>query len=164
MWGLVVLAGISSAIHATFFDWYQSEFLARSAGKPNFIDREAARFSTEIERMQSDPRAKLKRSLLRSYLSYLRIQKILGQSLEASGSFATATDSGSSAMIRIWSFLGPTTDRTILILCALLGRIDYYLWIVISAGNAWLVFSWILEARARRRITNGGRPAAEGTR
>jgi len=156
--------GERRAIHATFFDLYQSEFLERSAGKPNFIDREAARFSAEIERMQSDPRTKLKRLLLRLYLSYLRVQKILGQALEASGSRTTANGSDSAAMIRIWSFLGPSTNRTILIISALFGRIDYYIWIVVGAGNAWLAFSYILEARYRRRIMSDGRPASEGTR
>jgi len=164
MWGLVILAGISSAIHATFFDFFQSEFLARSAGKSNFIDSEAGRFAAEMERMRSGPRALLKTWLLRFYLSYLRIQKILGQALEASGSRTTANGSDSAAMIRIWSFLGPTTNRTILIICALFGRIDYYLWIVVGAGNAWLAFAYILEARYRRRIMSDRRPASEGTR
>jgi hypothetical protein len=54
-------------------------------------------------------------------------------------------------MIRLWSFLGPTTNRTLLIVCALIGRIDLYLWIIVVAGNLWLAVCSIVQGRIHRK-------------
>jgi len=49
--------------------------------------------------------------------------------------------------MRLWSLLGPTTNRTILIVCALAGKTELFLWIVLVGGNAWLLACAALEKR-----------------
>ena len=51
--------------------------------------------------------------------------------------------------LRLWSFLGPTTNRTALVVAALLGRTDLYLSFALLPANAWLLVCYLLDRRVR---------------
>lgn len=42
-------------------------------------------------------------------------------------------------LMHCWTYLGPTTQWTLLIVCASAGRLDIYLWGIAVAGNALAV-------------------------
>ena len=157
-WWLVVFAGISSGVHAMFFDRYQTEFISSAAGETDFIGGEIARFEAEIARLPSVGTGAARICLLQCYMAYMRVQKRFrpAKSPPAPG----VLPANRVLMIRIWSLLGPTTNRTLLIVCALVGRIDVYLWSVAVAGNAWLLAASLLQARLRRATGSAPAPAA----
>ncbi|MBI4546694.1 MAG: CDP-alcohol phosphatidyltransferase family protein [Ignavibacteriae bacterium] len=146
-WWLVIVAGISSGIHPMFFDYYQSEFIAVARGEQNFLQFEIIRYSAEILQMKTGKGSRIKIFLLRLYLWYLHLQKQAGMKLPHTIIDADQYRQENGRMIRRWSLLGPTTNRTFLIVCALTGRIEWYLWIVIVAGNAWLCTCYLLQKR-----------------
>jgi phosphatidylglycerophosphate synthase len=133
VWPLVIVAGISSALHAVMFDSRQGEFMAAVRGERNFGAAEIETFSAERNALQAEGKAALRRFFLALYLAYLRVQSGTG---ENAGNSAAVR---SPLLIRLWSFLGPTTNRTALIVCALCGRIDLFLWIVVVFGNGWMI-------------------------
>jgi phosphatidylglycerophosphate synthase len=143
-WWLVALAAISSGVQAMLFDRYQSEFISASAGEPDFAEREIARFRMELERMRLEGRDRVKAFLLQFYIAYL-VTQLRFRGTDYAGQVANRT-----VMIRLWSVLGPTTNRTLLIVCAFAGRIDLYLWSVAAGGNVWLLATSLLQARLRR--------------
>ena len=152
MWVLVVLTGVSSAIHAMFFDHYQSEFISTVRGERNFLQSELEQFTDEIERLKSEHRDGIKLFFLSLYVWYLHLQQ-RASTREHVYQFDPQTYRKQNIlMIRLWSFLGPTTNRTLLIICALVGRIDAYLWIVLTVGNLWLAASYLLQRRIHRNL------------
>lgn len=134
VWVLVIAAGISSAVHATMFDSRQAEFMAAVRGERNFRELEIERFSAERNNLRFEHTRLVRRFILTLYLAYLRVQT------GAQGSAA-----GNKFLIQLWSLLGPTTNRTVLIVCALIGRVDLFLWIVVVGGNGWLIFCLLVE-------------------
>ena len=150
-WVLVVVAGISSAIHAMVFDKEQSEFLSASRGIGNFLDREIGQFTAEVRRLKSERRMGMRTVALSLYLRYLNIQRRAGAEGDDRAPDAPTGPGNNIRMIRLWSFLGPTTNRTLLIVCALIGRIDLYLWIIVVAGNLWLAVCSIVQGRIHRK-------------
>jgi hypothetical protein len=148
-WPLVIVAAISTSLHAIFFDHYQSQFLSSAAGEPDFIGREIDRFGSEIRRLRDERGSALRLQLLRGYLSYLGVQKRIARAVTQPGHSSAGRPGHGVSMIRLWSFLGPTTNRTLLIACALFGRVELYLWLVAGAGNAWLMVASILQAGIR---------------
>ena len=87
-------------------------------------------------------------AVLTVYLHYLRIQERAGSPVGANVD-AAAYRASHRTMLRLWSFLGPTTNRTALILAALYGRTDAYLWFASVPANAWLLVCYVLERRER---------------
>ncbi len=150
IWYLVLLAGVSSAVHSMVFDRYQSEFIARKIGEENFLRKELDRFTEEIRRMQEQKKGHLKILLLNLYILYLRIQNHFPGKERPGDIRPGLRRSAHNLMIRLWSFLGPTTNRTVLIVCALLDRLELYLWAVLSVGNLWLVVCYLLQRRVYR--------------
>ncbi len=144
-WWLVVAAGLSSALHAIVFDRVQSEFIATVRGEENFVDRELNRFApvgAEVRDSRSKPHGPITTFFISMYVRYLLLQRrsVGGQAAQRS---TAATDRERyrltfTPMMRSWTLLGPTTNRSLLIVCALAGRPELFLWIVATIGNAWL--------------------------
>ncbi|HMD13820.1 MAG TPA: CDP-alcohol phosphatidyltransferase family protein, partial [Bacteroidota bacterium] len=53
-WLLVIGAGLSSALHAFFFDHYQSEFMSIVRSEKNFLEKEIEQFTQEIHRLENE--------------------------------------------------------------------------------------------------------------
>lgn len=151
---MVIAAGLSGGFHAAAFDHYQSAFMAMVNGNGNFLQQELERFTHEINRMwESIPSGKERGEagwrgfLLQIYLWYVRAQILLSKKQSASALVSISTTIAHERMIRCWSFLGPTTNRTVLIVCALFGRLDLYLYAVVIGGNLWLLACVLLQRR-----------------
>lgn len=151
-WLMVIFTGASSALHAMFFDHYQSEFISVVRAEKNFPEKEIEQFTTEVQLMRSNNRGGVKILLLALYLRYLAFQRNASIKSEAHYYIPDIYRKENSLMIRLWSFLGPTTNRTILILCAFAGSIDLYFRIILVIGNLWLITSYLLQRRIYRRL------------
>lgn len=153
VWGFVIAAGVSSGLHAILFDHYQNEFICTVRGESNFLDSEQERFTDELARLKSMGKPSLKPFLLQIYLSYIRTQKSLERGPRRIGIEPADYRSTQRRMIRMWSFLGLTTDRSILILCALAGSPEMFLWIIAVAGNLWMLVCFLRQRRINRLRT-----------
>lgn len=140
-WGLVLAAAISSGLHAMVFDYYQSSYISMAEGKTNFLDREFDRYQQVVYRLQSGRREEVKGYLMRFYMTYLEVQIWLAGLLPD-------LKRPDERMIRFWSFLGPTTNRAVLILCALAGQVEFFLWAVAIGGNLWLLICLVMQRRS----------------
>ncbi len=145
LWPETILAGVSSAFLAIFFDQRQSAFIAASRGDAGFQEREMAKHTGNVG---TDG------WVSRLYVGYTRLQQnLMNRFLPASGGDGrpAVIHPEDVTMIRLWSFLGPTTNRTALIAFALIGRVDLYLWTVFVPGNLWLAAAWYLQRRLDAR-------------
>jgi phosphatidylglycerophosphate synthase len=152
MWIVLVLAGFSTAMHAIFFDHYQNEFISIVRSEKNFLDKEIEQFRNELRIMKTDRRNSVRSILLIFYLKYLIVQKGFGKKPDNVQFDSARYKNENSLAIRFWSFIGPTTNRTILIFFAFLGSIDVYLWTVLIAGNLWLIFCRIYQSIIEKRM------------
>jgi len=146
-WLLVILAGISSAVHAFFFDRHQSEFMSVLRGEHHPPFREREQYEDHIRGVTVSRRSVLTASLLRLYVAYLKIQEQVYQTRRERSFDPDSYRKRNLRMIRFWSFLGPTTNRSLLIVCALSSRPDVYLWLIILAGNLWLIICLLYQRR-----------------
>lgn len=151
-WWLVFAAALSTALHALMFDHYQNEFICTVRGEKNFLTGELTRFTDEAAEIKKRGLDGLKTIALSLYIGYLRFQKTLNTRTEEKGFDPEAYRSSNLRTIRMWSALGPTTNRSLLIVCALSGQITSFFWIVVVIGNAWLATCFLLQRRIHRRL------------
>ena len=159
-WFLVILVGASSALHAVFFDRYQNAFIAAMRGSFEPVRDEFIAFTNEVNTLRRNRRDGLKVLLLTFYLKYLQIQQRFG---DVPFSNPSLYCSSNRWMIRLWSYLGPSTNRTLLILCALFNRLDFYLWLVVALGNAWLLICFLSQRRIDRRLSDQSVPSVQSS-
>jgi phosphatidylglycerophosphate synthase len=150
-WYLVTAAMLSSALHAMFFDQYQGEFISTVRGEKNFLEREYSQFSAELNRAR-EKKQFISMVILALYKRYLNLQKQSSTKQHAAEIDPDLYRRLNSVAIRLWSILGPTTNRTLLIICALFNRIDLYLWIVCIVGNIWLIIVYLLQRRIHAKL------------
>ena len=151
-WPLVIAGGLSSAFHAFFFDQYQGEFISTVRSEENFVRREVERFEAELRRLRNEHRGMVKVFVLQLYLRYLYLQKTSTTGVKQQPYMAESYRSANLRMIRLWSILGPTTNRSLLIVCALFGRVDLFLWIVCVFGNLWLISCLMRQRMIYRQL------------
>ena len=152
VWWLVIGAGVSSAFHAMIFDDYQGKFISGGSGAGDGIKQEIERFTEEINIMRREHRDGMKVLLIHAYIGYLQFQHRLNLGATQRSVDPERFRKENRLMIRLWSFLGPTTNRTILIVCAFVNYIGLYLWIIVLIGNLWLIISFLLQRVINRRL------------
>lgn len=136
IWYLVIFTGISSVIHGIAYDYYQGEFIRYKTGRANITADDIKKYSQEKNENKNFKIGQ--KILVNIYTLYLLTQEksvLFFPKLQ----YAETEKEELRSMIRWWSYLGPTTNRSILIIFCLIGAPLYYLYFVMSAGNLWLI-------------------------
>ena len=153
IWFLVVATGITAAIHSITFDFVQQEYLSILRDDRHYLLREIQKVEGELSQPGERTRGSLRRLGLKIYRRYLAIQRT---TLYQGGSTQRIPPDVfrklNHPVIRWWTLLGSTTNRSILILAALVGRPEYYCWIVVVAGNLYLTGMLLWRRRLRQKL------------
>lgn len=155
-WLLAVAAGIVSGYHAMAFDKRQQEYITAVRGEEDFTQRETAK----IERELLTTRSPARRIVLSLYMWYMRTQQHSMRNGTAPGCTPTLYRLHNRRIMRWWTWLGPTTNRTLLVIAGLLSRPDWFCWFVVVPTNVYLVGLLRWQRRINTRVRNESeRPA-----
>jgi phosphatidylglycerophosphate synthase len=150
-WIIVILAGVSTAIHAIIFDHHQRTFIMIVKGEANALAEEISMLIARLGLKKNERRITMHVFLIRLYVLYLQLQHT---SLTRSTMLQSDPEiyrRENSFATRLWSFLGPSTNRTVLIVCAFCGHIEWYLWTILVGGNLWLSSCFFLQSRINKQ-------------
>jgi hypothetical protein len=173
LWPETVAAGLTSALHAAIFDHRQAAYIAASRGDSDFHKREMEKHSgggaggRAAGGGPDGPAGAGTQAgglLSRLYSAYMNVQQALMRRFLPAPKRSSGNSPDDDTLIRLWSFLGPTTNRTALIAFALIGRVDLYLWAVVVPGNLWLAAAWYFQRRIDARAADGPAAAQEEPR
>lgn len=151
IWYLVAVAAAVSAMHAFFFDLYQQQFISIVRGQQNFVDRELEKIRVQASGSDGSGGGMLRKFFLAIYIKYLEAQ---------SGSRSTKVPAyppdlyraANKNVMRFWTILGPTTNRSLLMVAGLLNNASIFLWPVITFGNIVLVIALVWQRSTLRRL------------
>jgi phosphatidylglycerophosphate synthase len=117
VWYLVVAGGITSAIHSIFFDYYQQDYTAKVRGQKSYVVREIEKIEEEMRKAEHAKAGILRRIPLHIYLRYIQIQQRSQLKKGESQEFPPQLYRESfKRLTRWWTFLGATTNRSLLII------------------------------------------------
>jgi len=153
VWYLVTAAGLTSALHAFMFDLYQQQFIAVVRGQENFVDRELAKVRPELARLIEVRQKPVRRLVLEVYVKYLEAQ-LRSRSPEVEGRRydPEVFRSANKNVMRFWTILGPTTNRSLLVVAGLLNNPGVFLWPVVTLGNLLLIVALLWQRKVLRRL------------
>jgi phosphatidylglycerophosphate synthase len=157
-WFLVVAGGVTSALHSFYFDMYQQQFISVVRGQKNFIDAEVEKISAELRHPGNPVRA----LVLRIYWKYLHTQQQTRPPELRVHYPAEKYRAANRKVIRFWTILGPTTNRSLLIIAGLVNNLNVFFWPVITLGNLLFIIAlaWQRRVTERLKVVPGGDSAS----
>lgn len=160
IWVLSIIAALSSAVQAFFFDFYRNKFLEVVYGKSSNIIDEINEYEEEKRKFTEDPAyANLfQKILINIYLSYsylqLKIQKDHEESQNDQKPNPKFFYSKNRLLLRLWSFVGSTTHITLCIICALLNNMEAFLIICVLPLNLLMIVLFFVQKRVNKILTS----------
>lgn len=157
-WALLAATGASHIFHSASVDYYRSRFLARVEGSAAAADDDDYRsFKAELDDLRAGKGRRLRKAAIGLYLRYLDGQKKMTSRAAGSGAAgqagADAYCARNKAAMRGWTLLGPSMGGILLIVCAVVGRVDLYLWGRIVVMNLWAAVMYVIQFRIDREST-----------
>jgi len=144
-WLIIIVTGITYAVQAGLVDYYRSEYISNTEGKPNFVDNELESFQQEydaINRRGGKPVSKL---LLSLYISYSKIQNAKKKASDTKQVSPEVYVKNNKTLVRLWNLNGTATHAFILVICAVFYRLDLYIWYILLIGNVLALILWLLQ-------------------
>jgi len=151
MWLLVVLAGASNALHSILLDFYRNRFMDNVLNRANTLGDSLKEFENSYAELNTRPGKYFDKFILWLYLKYSSLQK----------NFSTGTDirfepddyyQKNRRILHLWTYLGPTTELTFLIICSFLNRMDIFLWGIVIVGNGYAAVLYIYQSKINRTL------------
>ncbi len=137
-WGMIIAAGASNAIHSSMLDYYRNRFLDYALNRKSMLGDDLKFLREEYNRLLTQKGKKFDKVMLWIYFKYSAVQlKFSSSTIESETKKYNSADfyNKNKLIIHLWTYLGPTTEISLLILCAFINRIDIYLIGLITVGN-----------------------------
>ncbi len=157
MWIVTAFVGFSNALQSGLLDYYRNRYLDVTLNRSSVLVDGQQAFEDAYASLSSQKGHTMEKALIRIYLGYSAVQqrftadrKVTGDALKVP---PEVFEREQRLLMHLWTYLGPTTQWTFLILCALFNRLDVYFWGIAGVGNALAIILVIVQ-RKKDRPTN----------
>lgn len=153
MWLLTAVAGFSNAIQSGLLDYYRTRYLDYVLNRVSILDEGLKVFEDEFERLKNIKGRYFDKAIIWIYLKYSAVQQRVTNPKPEQEEIKTHISAEEYAkknrwLIRLWTFLGPTTQWTFLIITSFINRIDIYLLGILIIGNILAIIFYFLQYKA----------------
>jgi phosphatidylglycerophosphate synthase len=158
-WVLAVVAGVAMGMECGFLEAKRHEWMTRVYGARKAFDEELDHVSELARQWKKDRTMPFSRFVVRVYQGQRWLQRRFLVSAQERRAASEASDGLNDEMwakqnrtvLRMAVWIGPTNHIFLTVVCAALGRPDYYLWIVLCAGVPWMVLTLLVGRLVSRR-------------
>jgi len=105
-------------------------------------------YKKEYDAIKDDKSKWLTKFIISIYLKYMKFQGSLTAKKKDANLFNTTKEEyfkKNKNAIRLWVLLGPTSQITAMIVCAMFMRVDIFCWIMMIGFNAIAAIAWVLQ-------------------
>jgi hypothetical protein len=153
MWIITVAAGFSNAFQSGLLDYYRNRYLDYVLNRVSVLDEGVKVFEDEYERLKNVKGRYFDKTIIWIYLKYSAIQQSVANPKLEQEKIKAHVNAEEYAkknrwLIILWTFLGPTTQWTFLIITSFLNRIDIYVFGILLAGNILAAIFYFLQSKA----------------
>lgn len=146
---LLVIAAGSHVVHSMITDYYRQRFIRYGFGEKSSSENRDAPYKEELLRLRREGGSVFNRAILAIYLAYSSRQSKMTWSNHKSEMELSISPSfyyqKNVVIMRLWTFLGPTTQITFLVVSALLYRPDIYIIGMIVGFNLLAVVLFVIQ-------------------
>jgi len=146
-WLLTIAAGLSNAVHSITLDFYRNRFLDYALNRESILGDNLKEFEEEYQNYNAKNKY-FKKLLIWFYLQYSKLQlKLSSSSIETEKKKYDRDDfyKKHKTILHFWTYVGPTSELTFLIITSLFFRLDIYLWGIVVAANIYVVLLYLIQ-------------------
>lgn len=156
-WIITAGAGFSNALQSGLLDFYRTRYLDYTIKRVSVLDDGIKFFEEEYERLKNVKRNYFDKVVIWIYLWYSKVQQKVTNPKSNHESInhnisAEEYSRKNLLLIRLWTFLGPTTQWTFLIITSVLNRLDIYLLGILIVGNVLAVILYLFQYRVDKSL------------
>lgn len=148
---LVVLAGVSKALHSIMYDHYLMEYLSYDRGDGGFVQREIEELKNKLEAAKKNPNeSKIRLFMLKTYLGFSTLQA--GKEERSLKFESKHYIEENYRAIQLWGLIGPAWHIFFLILAFLFEKPEWLFGYAIIFANAWMLLMLIYQQKIFGRL------------
>lgn len=156
-WIITAGAGFSNALQSGLLDFYRTRYLDYTIKRVSVLDDGIKFFEEEYERLKNVKRNYFDKVVIWIYLWYSKVQQKVTNPKSNHESInhnisAEEYSRKNRLLIRLWTFLGPTTQWTFLIITSVLNRLDIYLLGILIVGNILAIILYFFQYRVDKSL------------
>ncbi len=147
-WILTIAAAASNIFHAVSLDYYRNRFLDYAFDRNSLLGDDLAEHLEAYNDIKDKPGNYFAKLLYKIYFVYSKIQlKLTVKQTDNVGKIYDKKDflERNKFILRLWTFIGPTTELTFFIITAMTGTIEYYLWGMVTFLNIYAILLHITQ-------------------
>lgn len=141
-WILVVLAGVSKAIHSITYDHYLTEYLAYEKGNSGFAQIELENLKSKYLKAVQE-KSNVKAFALKLYIGYTSLQ--VGNKKKVLNFDPKEYCERNLTLLKRWSVIGPAVHILFLIIAFLFNTPNVLFFYAIVFGNAWMLLMFSIQ-------------------
>lgn len=149
-WVLVLLAGLTKAIHAFFYDHYLNEYMSYEKGNRGFASREIEEVKQRLVESENSNDLFIKRFALRIYLKYSLVQA--GNNKNDLSIDPKSYCEKNLKALKMWSMIGPSAHITFFVLACFLNEPYLLFFYTVIAGNIWLLLMLFYQFKNNQEL------------
>jgi hypothetical protein len=150
-WLLVVVAGVSKAIHSISYDHYLTEYLSYEKGDGGFVVREIEDLRKKLDESKKSNAPFIRRLALKLYLVYSGIQA--GNEERTLVFNPRIYCERNLRALKMWSFIGPSVHISVLIITCILNEPYLLFFYTVVFGNLWLMMMFIYQFKINQELS-----------
>ncbi len=149
-WFLLSAAALSNIVHSIIVDNERLRYMHYAYGNKDAFVEELTEYRQELTRLENTPNSPwFDRFIIRSYLNYMQFSKTM-DNLHRGPTLHEKKDKYQHAfkkIIKAWTFLGPTTHITLVVVAAFFMRPDLAAWIILLPFNLYWLLLYLFQKR-----------------
>ena len=149
-WVLVIVAGVSKAVHSISYDHYLTEYLSYEKGDGAFVVREIEDLKNRLKVSEATNGSFIRRFALKLYLAYSGIQAGNQGRLLVFNSQKYCERN--LRALKMWSFIGPAVHILVFIISCILNEPYLLFTYTIVFGNLWLMMMFIYQFKINQEM------------
>lgn len=160
-WVIVAVTGATYAVQAALVDYYRSEYIANAQGRTDFVGSELRTYREKYEELKHTRGQWPKKTLLKLYIRYSRIQSAnRREDTDTRGISPEDYVRSNRMLVRLWNLNGTSTHAFVLVIAALVNKLDWYVWYILVIGSAWTLGMWMVQRMNERETLLLHKPPA----
>ncbi len=157
-WFLLSFAALSNILHSIVTDNERNRFMKFAWGKSDQFGDDLTEYRSELERTKKNWKQWPSALVIYIYLKYMLLalklsshkpdNHILKKSYDQNQYYAA-----NKKIIKMWTFLGPTTHITLIVISALINRLDWFIIAMIIPYNLYWIITAIIQKHVNQKLT-----------
>jgi len=150
-WGLLAIVGLSNIIHSISLDFYRTKYRDYSLNQDLTLGASLEEFEEEYKRLDEGSGNYFSKFVIWVYLKYSAIQlKAYAKKEKRKRYDRDDYLKRNRIIVHLWTYIGPSSSLTLLIISAILNRFDYFIWGLIIVGNLYVLILFIVQNQINR--------------